>query len=69
MDQESFQGRDIVESSFSDCHRMTVSVKKIYFKKQEPRIKHWSNYKMFNTQHFRQHVFANLKKGNAQIIN
>ena len=34
----SFQGSHIIETGISDFHKMVITVMKIYFKKQEPKI-------------------------------
>ena len=47
---------------------MTVTVMKMYFKRQDPRVIHYRDYKRFNTQSFRQDAFANLHEENV-IIN
>ena len=40
---------------------------KMYFQNQCPRVIHYRDYKSFNTQSFRQDVFANLHKENVNI--
>ena len=58
----SFQGCHIDETGFSDFHKMTLTVMKIYFKKQGPRVIHYRDYERFNTHSFSQEVFASLHK-------
>ena len=40
---------------------------KMYFQNQCPRVIHYRDYKSFNTQSFRQDVFANLHEENVNI--
>ena len=63
----SFHGCHIIETGIADFHKMTVTVMKIYFKKQGPRVIHYRDHKRFNTQSFRQVVFANLHEENVKI--
>ena len=46
---------------------MTVTVTKMYFQKQGPRVIHYKDHKSFNTQRFLQEVFANLHEENVNI--
>ena len=48
----SFQGCHIIETGLSDFHKMTVTVMKMYFKKQGLNVVHYRDYKRFNTQGF-----------------
>ena len=63
----SFHGCHIIETGIADFHKMTVTVMKIYFKKQGPRVIRYRDHKRFNTQSFRQVVFANLHEENVNI--
>ena len=63
----SFHGCHIIETGLSDFHKMTVTVIKMYFKKQGPRSLHYRDYKRFNTQSFHQDIFANLHEENVNI--
>ena len=63
----SFHGCYIIETGLSDIHKMTVTVMKMYFQKQGPRVIHYMDYKSFNAQNFRQDVFANLHEENVNI--
>ena len=58
----------IIETGLSDFRKMTVTVRKMYFRRQGPGILHYRNYKRFSTQSFGQDVFANLHEENV-IIN
>ena len=57
----------IIETGLSDFHKMTVTVMTMYFQKQGPTVIHYRDYKSFNTQSFRQDVFANLHEENVNI--
>ena len=46
---------------------MTATVIKMHFEKHNPRVIHYRDYNRFNTQSFRQDVFANLHEGNVNI--
>ena len=63
----SFHGCHIIETGLSDFHKMTITVMKMYFKKQGPRSLHYRDYKRFNTQSFHQDIFANLHEENVNI--
>ena len=63
----SFHGCHIIETGLSDFHEMTVIVIKMCFKKQGLRVLRYRDYKRFNTQRFRQDVFANLHEENVTI--
>ena len=56
-----FQGCHITESSFSDVHRITATAMKMYVKKQQSRVIHYRDDKMFNT-YFGQEI---LVEGNG----
>ena len=62
-----FHGCHIIETGLSEFHKMTVTVMKMYFQKQGQRVIHYRDYKSFNTQSFRQDVFANLHEENVNI--
>ena len=63
----SFHGCHIIETGLSDFHEMTVIVMRMCFKKQGLRVLRYRDYKRFNTQSFRQDVFANLHEENVNI--
>ena len=44
----SFQNSTIIETGLSDFHKLTVSVMKINFQKQVPKILYYRNYNYFN---------------------
>ena len=41
-----------IETGLSDFHKMTISVMKIFYKKQKPNIIRYRNYKNFNNELF-----------------
>ena len=41
-----------LETGLSDFHKMTISVMKIFYKKQKPNIIRYRNYKNFNNELF-----------------
>ena len=43
-----FNGSMTIETGLSDFHKMTISVMKIFYKKQKPNIIRYRNYKNFN---------------------
>ena len=49
----SFQNSTIIETGLSDFHKLTVSVMKMYFQKQVPKILYYRNYNYFNNELFR----------------
>ena len=49
----SFQHTSIIETGLSDFHRLTVTVMKINFQKQAPKILYYRNYNHFNNELFR----------------
>ena len=49
----SFYNSMAIETGLSDCHKMTLTVFKLYVKKKEPRYIKYRCYKNFNEIHFR----------------
>ena len=47
-----FNGSMSIETGLSDFHKMTISVMKIFYKKQKPNIIRYRNYKNFNNELF-----------------
>ena len=47
-----FNGSMTIETGLSDFHKMTISVMKIFYKKQRPNIIRYRNYKNFNNELF-----------------
>ena len=49
----SFQNTSVIETGLSDFHKLTVTVMKMSFSKQEPKIFYYRDNKTFNDEHFR----------------
>ena len=64
---KSFHSSHIVETSISDFHKMTVSVMKIFFKKQKPNVIYYRDYKKFSNNQSRADFVDELMKGNIKI--
>ena len=56
----SHQNSNAIETGLSDFHKMTVTVLKTYFKKQEPKVITYRNFNNFSNDVFRQLVFDQL---------
>ena len=50
---KSFQNTCVLETGLSDFHKLTATVMKSTFRKQEPKIIHYRNYKHFNNDAFK----------------
>ena len=61
-----FENSMTVETGLSDCHKMTVTVMKKYFKKREPITIIYRDYKSFDGVKFRDELKKELIK--AQVI-
>ena len=48
-----FQNTSTIETGISDFHKLVVTVLKMFYKKQKPKIIQCRNYKTFNEQLFR----------------
>ena len=57
---KSFQSSLLLESGLSDFHKMSVTVMKIYYQKQSPKIINYRNYKGFSNQVFRDELIEHL---------
>ena len=49
---KSFQNSVTVETRLSDFHKMTLTVMKVFYKKQKPNIVTYRNYKYFSNESF-----------------
>ena len=63
----SFQGSYLIETGISDFHKMTLTVMKSYFKKQEPKILTYRDYKNFSNEKLRHDLKSDLSRGNIDI--
>ena len=65
--KSSFENSITLESGLSDCHRMTITVLKRYFKKADPITVNYRDYKSFDGQKFRNDLKRHLE--NADTLN
>ena len=56
-----FQNTVTLETGLSDFHKMTLTVMKYYFKKQEPIIVNYRDYKKISNDIFQQEVLSELQ--------
>ena len=49
----SFQITCVIETGLSDFHRLTITVMRVNFQKQIPKVLNYRNYKLFNNELFR----------------
>ena len=59
--KSSFQNSIILESGLSDCHKMTITVLKRYFKKNDPITVKYRDYKSFDGLKFRNEIKRQLE--------
>ena len=68
----SFQNSCVVETGLSDFHKMVVTVMKTSYRKSQPKIIHYRNYKNFSNDIFRdslQKIFhQNLENNCDQYV-
>ena len=57
----------IIETGISDFHKMTVTVMRTYFKKQEPNIITYRDYRKFSNEKLRHDLINDFKKSNIDI--
>ena len=67
--KRSFQNSFALETGLSDCHKMTVTVLKTYFKKQEPLIINYRDYKKFDATSFRNELLDSLENFEKENMN
>ena len=68
--QQSFQNTLTIETGISDFHKMAITVMKVFYKKQKPKIIQYTSYKNFDNQVFRRELNSELLKidlNNAKI--
>ena len=56
----SFQNSRVIETGLSDCHKMIVTVMKTSYRKIEPRVINYRDYKSFSNEGFRESLLENL---------
>ena len=49
----SFQNTSVIETGLSDFHRLTITLMRVNFQKQIPKVLNYRNYKLFNNELFR----------------
>ena len=57
----SFQNSCVIETGLSDFHKMIVTVMKTSYRKIEPRVINYQDYKSFSNEGFRESLLENLK--------
>ena len=65
-----FQDTSTIETRISDFHKLVVTMLKIFYKKQKPKIIQCRNYKTFNEQLFKIELDKELAKtdlNNAEL--
>ena len=55
-----FENSTVIETGLSDCHKMTITVMKKYFKKREPITISYRDYKNFDGDKFRSDLKAKI---------
>ena len=64
-----FQTTKAIETDLSDFHRLTITIMKSTFRKQEPNIFNYRNYKVFNNRNFRNDLLREISKKGFHDIN
>ena len=57
-----FQNTSVIDNGLSDFHKLTLNTMKASFQKQEPKILHYRNYKIFDNGSFRNDLLYGLSK-------
>ena len=63
--RNSFHNSKPIEIGLSDFHKLTVTVLKTFFKKQEPKIIKYRDFKKFSNQVFRDELYQKLYCNNV----
>ena len=66
----SFQNTFTIETGISDFHKMVITVMKVFYKKQKPKIIQYRSYKNFDNQVFQRELNSELLKidlNNAEL--
>ena len=58
----SFQNTLNLETGISDFHKMVITVMKVFYKKQKPKIIQYRSYKNFDNQIFQRELNSELLK-------
>ena len=67
--KSSFQNSMTVETGLSDCHKMTVTVMKRYFKKKDPITITYRHLKSFDGIKFRENIRNKLEQNEKLNVN
>ena len=62
-----FENSNIFETGLSDFHKLTFNVLKAYLQKQRPKVIKYRNYKIFDSNLFRNDLLNELLSKNVQI--
>ena len=66
----SFQNTLAIETGISDFHKMVITVMKVFYKRQKPKIIQYRSYKSFDNQAFQRELNSELLKidlNNAEL--
>ena len=66
-----FQSTMTMETGISDFHKMVITVLKLFYEKQKPKIIHYRNYKTFNANLFKEELnneLLNIDINNAELV-
>ena len=61
----SFHNTSLIEADLSDCHKMTVSVFRAFFKRLPAKVIEYRNYKTFDHDEFLRNLDQELIKSNS----
>ena len=59
---KSFQNSTVIETGFSDFHKISLTVMKVFYKKQRPKNVRYQNYRKFGNEIFINEVKYALDK-------
>ena len=66
---KSFQSSMAIETGLSDFHKMTLTVMKVFYKKQSPNLVSYRNYKNFDNVTFMNNVKNSISCIDAETLN
>ena len=67
--KNNFDETVVLESGLSGFHRLVVSVQKTYFKKEDPKVIYYRDYKYFDNEMFSNELANEPKKIGSLTIN
>ena len=67
--KNNFDETVVLESGLSDFHKLVVSVLKSYFKKEDPKVIYYRDYKYFDNEMFSNELENELKKIRSLTLN